>query len=431
MPTFDYTAKTRDGVKKSGQVDATDRRGALVAVESLGLLPLAVTQSTAASKKALALKGKGYDKGGKGGALAVQKPKKAFKLSRPNHMSSREVLLFTGELCDLVEGGMTLGNALNCLCARGSSDEGPTQVISALRDAIIEGATFSGALEKFPKVFGTIFVNMIRAGEASGDITGVLRRLIIHYERQQEVRAKVTGAMVYPCIVLIMAFAVAVFAVTWLLPQFQTLFDQMGADSLPRSTKMLLGISDWSKKYFIYLVIAMIAGGIALNRWVHTPTGARRWDSLKLKMPLIKGIVASAIYANFARTLQSLLENGIPIVQALKITSQTSGNTVIGDALMNARDRVTDGTTISGPLAQSGIFPPMAIDLMAVGEQTGDMPAALGHIAKRYENELNKNVQIFTTALEPIMIFVVAIIIAFVAISVMQAVLSMNAAASI
>jgi len=428
MPSFDYTAKTRDGVKKSGQVDATDRRGALVAVESLGLVPLVVTQSTAASKKALAMKNKGYNKGGK---AAPAKPKKAFKLSRPNHMSSREVLLFTGELCDLIEGGMTLGNALNCLSGRGSPDDGPQQIVTALRDSIIEGATFSGALEKFPKIFGSVYVNMIRAGEASGDIVGVLRRLITHYERQQEVRAKVTGAMIYPCIVLVMAFGVAVFAIFWLLPQFAPLFEQMGEGGLPRSTRMLLGISEWCKKYFIYLAIAAVAGGISLNRWIRTPSGARRWDSLKLKMPLVKGIVASAIFANFARTLQSLLENGVPIVQALKITSQTSGNTVIGDALMNARDRVTDGTTISGPLAQSGIFPQTAIDLMAVGEQTGDMPAALGHIAKRFENELNKNVHAFTVALEPIMIFVVAIIIAFVAISVMQAVLSMNASARI
>ena len=429
MPVFDYTAKTRDGAKKSGQVDAADRRGALISVEALGFIPLAVTQSTAATKKALAQK----SKPGKNGAVAVHGKRKAsaFKLSRPNHMSSRELLLFTNELCDLMEGGMTLGNALNCLAGHGNADDGPTQVVSALRDAIVEGATFSAALGKFPKVFGTIYVNMIHAGEASGDMTGVLKRLIIHYERQQEVRAKVTGAMVYPCIVLVMAFAVAVFAITWLLPQFSSMFEQMGKEGLPRSTRLLLGISDWCKKYFAFMLLFLIVGGTALHRWVKTPSGARRWDTLKLKMPLVKGIVACAIYANFARTLQSLLENGVPIVQALKITSQTSGNTVISDALLVARDRVTDGTSISGPLAQSGIFPQMAIDLMEVGEQTGNMPSALGHVARRYESELNKNVQIFTTALEPIMIFVVAIIIAFVAISVMQAVLSMNAQAKI
>ncbi|MCL1910330.1 MAG: type II secretion system F family protein, partial [Kiritimatiellaeota bacterium] len=288
MPSFDYTAKTRDGAKKTGQVDAADRRGALIAVEALGFIPLVVTQSTAASKKALAHKTKAaagkvgkYDKGGKV-AAAPKRKSSAFKLARPNHMSRREVLLFTGELCDLIEGGMTLGNALNCLCGRGDADDGPTQVISALRDGIIEGATFSAALGKFPKVFGTIYMNMIRAGEASGDMTGVLRRLIVHYERQQEVRAKVTGAMVYPCIVLVMAIGVVIFAVTWLIPQFKPIFDQIGPDALPASTKMLLGMSDWCKRYFVFLLIASVAGVVALRKWVKPPAGARRWDALKL-----------------------------------------------------------------------------------------------------------------------------------------------------
>ena len=429
MPIFDYTAKSRDGAKKSGQVDAADKRGALVAVEALGFVPLVVTQSTAATKKALAQKNK-YDKNGKSVAVAKKKSS-VFKLTRPNHMSANDVLLFSGELCDLLEGGMTLGNALNCLGGRGDADNGPAQIVASLRDSIIEGSTFSSALEKFPKIFGSIYVNMIRAGEASGDMTGVLQRLIVHYERQQQIKAKVQGAMVYPCIVMVMGIGVAIFAITYILPQFQHIFDQMGPEGLPPMTKALLGFSDWCKKYFIILLIAIIAGIIALRRWIKTPTGVRRWDALKLKTPLIKGIVASAIYANFARTLQSLLENGVPIVQALKITSQTSGNSVVGDALMNARDRVTDGTTISGPLSQSGIFPQTAIDLMAVGEQTGDMPSALGHIAKRYENELNKNVTVFTTALEPIMIVAVALIIAFIAISVMQAVLSVTSGAGI
>ena len=443
MPVFNYTAKSRDGAKKSGQVEAGDKRGAIVAVEALGFVPLVVTQTSASgAKKALARGGAGGAGAGskslaKGGKDAGGKPAKPassssmFKLTRPNHMGARDMLLFTGELCDLIDGGMTLGNALNCLANRGNSEDGPAQIVSSLRDSIIEGSTFSSALEKFPKIFGTIYINMIRAGEASGDMTGVLKRLISHFERQQETRAKVTGAMVYPCIVMVMGFGVSVFAVTVILPQFQTIFDQMGPNGLPPMTKLLLGISDWSKKYFPFVAVATVVGIIALRRWIKTPPGARRWDALKLKTPLIKGIVASAIYANFARTLQSLLENGVPILQALRITSQTCGNTVVSDALLAARDRVTDGTTISGPLAQSGIFPQTIIDLMSVGEQTGDMPASLGHIAKRYESDLNKNVAVFTTALEPIMIFVVAIIIAFIAVAVMQAVLSVSSGAGI
>lgn len=418
MPQFDYTAKSRDGIKSTGQVEAGDRRAAIAAVEKLGLVPLSLTQkvdSVKAKRKAA------KDKAGKS----------TFKLTRANYMSSRDVLLFTGELCDLLEGGMTLGNALNCLASRGDGESGPSQVITSLRNSIIEGANFSTALEKFPKVFTPIFVNMIRAGEASGAMTDVLKRLIIHYERASEIRAKVTGAMVYPVIVLIMGFGVAVFAMTYILPKFKTIFDQMGPDGLPTMTKMLIGMSEWFKKYSIFALLVIIASIYSLHKWIQTPPGRRRWDGLKLKTPLVKGIVASAIYANFARTLQSLLENGVPVLQALKITSQTIGNAVVGDELSKARERVTDGTTISGPLAAGGVFPPTIIDLLAIGEQTGDMPAALGHIAKRYESELNKNVTIFTTALEPIMIFVVALIIAFVAISVMQAVLGVTSGVNI
>jgi len=419
MPQFEYTAKSRDGKNSAGFVDAADRRGAIAAVERLGLIPLNVARRSDSAKarpKAA--------KGAKSGSSA-------FKLARPNHMSANEVMLFTGELADLIEGGMTLGNALNCLASRGDGQSGHSQVITALRDAIIEGATFSSALEKHPKIFSPIYINMIRAGEASGAMTDVLQRLIAHFERSHAMHSKVVSAMVYPVIVLIMGFGVAVFAITYILPKFQTIFDQMGAENLPAMTKMLIGISDWSKKYAIFLAIGIVAGIFALRQWIKTPRGVRKWDGLKLKLPLIKGIVASAIYANFARTLQSLLENGVPVLQALKITSQTVGNTVVGDELMTARERVTDGTTISGPLAAGGVFPQTIIDLIAIGEQTGDMPAALGHIAKRYENALERNVAIFTSALEPIMIFAVAIVIAFVAISVMQAVLGVTSGMNI
>ncbi len=418
MPQFEYTAKSREGIKSTGQVEATDRRTAIAAVERLGLTPLNLTQKSDSAKA-------------RRKAAANKVGKSTFKLTRQNHMSSHEVLLFTGELCDLLDGGMTLGNALNCLASRGDGESGSSQVITALRDSIIEGATFSTALEKFPKIFTSIFINMIRAGEASGAMTDVLKRLITHYERANEIRSKVTSAMVYPVIVLIMGFAVAVFAMTYILPKFKTIFDEMGPDGLPTMTKMLIATSDWFRDYSIFALLVLIGAFYAFFKWIKTPSGRRRWDGFKLKMPLIKGIVASAIYANFARTLQSLLENGVPVLQALRITSQTVGNAVIGDELSKARERVTDGTTISGPLAAGGVFPRMIIDLIAIGEQTGNMPAALGHIAKRYESELNKNVTIFTTALEPIMIFVVALIIAFVAISVMQAVLGVTSGVNI
>lgn len=404
MPLFDYTARTRAGARVDGQVEAPDRVGALTAIERLGHVPLTVRQAAGKRDKA------------KGGSR--------FRLSRPAHMGARDVSLFTGELCDLLEAGMTLGNALNCLVGR-SGESGRGQIITSLRDAIVGGATFSDALGQHPRIFSPIYVNMIRAGEASGALPEVLKRLIVHFERIQSLRQRMTSAMVYPVIVLVMGFGVGVFSITYILPKFKTIFDNMKG-GLPLMTRMLLGMSNWLTRYGVVMLVFFALLGLLLHRYVGTPGGRRWWDRLKLRTPLVRGIVASSIYANFARTLQSLLENGVPVLSALRITSQTVNNAVISDELDKARDRVTDGTTISGPLAAGGVFPPMLIDLLAIGEQTGDMPAALGHVAKRYESELDHNVTIFTTALEPILIFVVAVIIGFVAISIMMAVLSIT-----
>ncbi len=345
-------------------------------------------------------------------------------------MNLREVSLFTGELCDLLDAGMTLGNALNCLATQAEGEpRGP--IISSLRDAIVGGANFSDALAQHPKIFSQIYVSMIRAGEASGSLPTVLRRLIGHFERLQAIRSRVVSALVYPVIVLVMGFGVGIFAVTYILPKFKTIFDQMGPDGLPKMTKILLGISDWLTHYGLVAMLAIAIGAIVLHRWTKTPTGRRAKDRFLLKAPLIRGMVASSIYANFASTLQSLLENGVPVLRALAITAETANNAVISDELLKARDRVTDGTTISGPLAAGGVFPPMLINLVSIGEQTGDLASALGHVSKRYESELDRNVTIFTTALEPILILVVALIIGFIAVSIVMAVLSVTSGANV
>ena len=409
MPSFRYQAKDRTGKTVSGTIDAPDRRGALAAVGRMGLMPLKVEAGAAAEARG-------------GGAKA----KGGMRLSRPDSMSASERLLFTGELADLLEGGMTLGDALNALARRGGEEDGPGQVVGKLRDAILEGTSFSDALGAFPKVFSPVYVNMIRAGEASGALKDVLRRLMAHDEREREMKSKIVSAMVYPAIVLCMGVAVAIFAMTYILPKFQTIFDSIGPDSLPPLTKILLGTSDWIKKWWIVLAVAAVGGLFGFRQWTATERGRRAWDGFKLKAPLVKGIVASAVYANFASTLESLLRNGVPILRALDLTSQTVGNSVIGDELRKAKERVTDGTTISGPLAQGGVFPPMVIDMVAIGEKTGDMPSALAHVSTRFERQLEKNILVFTTALEPIMICAVALIIGFIAVAIMQAVLGVT-----
>ena len=339
-------------------------------------------------------------------------------------MSTRDVLVFTTELSDLLASGMTLGNALNCLANRGSG-AASNSIIAGLRDEIIRGSSLSDALALRAGMFSSLYVSMIRAGEASGALAEVLHRLVVHYERIQEVKEKVGMALVYPLIVMVMGAATLIFSMVYVVPKFKMVFEQLG-ETLPLPTRILIATSSWMAHYgWLALIVIIIAFAMA-NRAVKTRQGTLWWHGFLLRLPLIRGVVASGIYSNFARTLGTLMANGVPVLQALGIVEKTVGNAVIGRELERARGRVTDGTTISGPLAAGKVFPAMMTDMLAVGEQTGDMTGALTHIARRYENELDRNVKIFTTALEPILIVVVAVLVGFVAISILMAVFNLT-----
>jgi type IV pilus assembly protein PilC len=266
---------------------------------------------------------------------------------------------------------------------------------------------------------------MLRAGEASGAMVEVLRRLGDHYERDDNMRGKIKSAMSYPVIVLCFGVLAVIGALVWIIPQFQKVFDSMGA-SLPLPTQILIGMSDFVISYGWLLALA--AAGIALwfRKWRKTASGIRRIDGWKLKMPLVKGIVASGAYSSLAYTLKTLLSNGVNVLQALKICEETCGNAVIGDALKTARQRVTDGTTISGPLASSGVFPRMMTDMLAVGEQAGDMVGSLEHVGKRYQKDMDRNIAAFTNALEPILIVLIASVVGFVAVAILMAVFKVS-----
>ncbi len=405
MALFQYTARSRNGEKQTGTLDVQDRRTALRLIEQQGLIPVSVNETAA-------------------GTTPKAKAKVRFKLTRAPHMGMRDVLIFTTELSDLLASGMTLGNALNTLARRraGTSSD---RIVSSLRNEIIRGTSLSDALQQHPRIFSKLYVNMIRAGEAGGALHEVLKRLVEHYERVQDLKEKVVMALVYPLIVMIMGAATLVFSMVNVVPKFQRIFEQMN-QTLPVPTRILIATSTFLTRYGIFLLAALGILAVLIHRALKTHSGQLWWHGLLLKMPLVKGIVAAGVYANLARTLGVLLSNGVPVLQALGIVEQTAGNAVISRELRNARERVTDGTSISGPLAAGKVFPPMLIDMLSIGEQTGDMASALGHIARRYENELDRNVKIFTTALEPILIVVVAIAVGFVAVSILMAVFNLT-----
>ena len=340
-------------------------------------------------------------------------------------MKRVEVLLFVSELADLLEAGMTLGQALQALANQGEDTSAQKFVCQDLCDRIVRGENFSDACAKHPKTFPPLFSNMLRAGEASGAMVEVLRRLGDHYERDDNMRGKIKGALMYPAIVLVFGVLAVIAALVWIIPQFQKVFDSLGA-SLPLPTQILIGLSDVVINYGWLMALAVVVFVVWFRRWKKSEKGARAVDSWKLRMPLIKGIVACGAYSSLAYTMKTLLSNGVNVLQALKICEETCGNAVIGDALRTARERVTDGATISGPLASAGIFPRMMTDMLAVGEQAGDLPASLEHIGRRYQKDMDRNIASFTSALEPILIVAIAGIVGFVAISIIMAVFKVS-----
>ena len=340
-------------------------------------------------------------------------------------MKRVEVLLFVSELADLLEAGMTLGQALQALANQGEETSAQHYVCQDLCERIVRGENFSDACAHHPKTFPPLFSNMLRAGEASGAMVEVLRRLGDHYERDDNMRSKIKSALTYPCVVLFIGIIAVIVALVWIIPQFQKVFDSMGA-SLPLPTLILIGMSDAVIHYGWLMAIGFVGFVLWFRKWVKTESGMRRVDGWKLRAPLVKGIVACGAYSSLAYTLKTLLSNGVNVLQALKICEETCNNAVIGDALRTARQRVTDGTTISGPLASSGAFPRMMTDMLAIGEQAGDMASSLEHIGKRYQKDMDRNITRFTNALEPILIVLIAGAVGFVAIAILMAVFKVS-----
>ncbi|MCQ2395295.1 MAG: type II secretion system F family protein [Kiritimatiellae bacterium] len=417
MAAFSYKAMTKDGRRVDGTVQADDRRGALAAVRKLGHTPLSVSE--AGGGGAVARKTATTKKKSGGGILDMKFGGKS------DAMTEMEVLLFTSELADLLEAGMTLGQALGCLANQGEEGSAQRTVAQDLCARIVNGEAFSDAVAHHPKTFRPLYANMIRAGEASGAMVGVLHRLVEHYERFDSMKAKIKGAMMYPAFVLVFGVGAVILAMGFIIPRFKKVFDSLGG-SLPTPTAVLLSMSDFMLEYGWLMALIIAAAVVWFSKWKQTPAGRAKVDGWKLKMPLVKGIVAAGAYSSLAFTLQTLLTNGVNVLQALKIAEDTCDNAVIGQALSVARKRVTDGTTISGPLAASGAFPRMMTDMLAVGEQAGNMASSLGHIGMRYQKDMDRNIAKFTNALGPLLIGVISVGVGFIAYAIVSAVFAVS-----
>ena len=409
MAHFKYIGRTKQGERVEGVVEANDRAGAVRQIEAMAQIPVSISETTKTVKQ-----DSGSKKRFKFELGFQQKPK----------MKMQELLLFSRELSDLVASGMTIGRALHTLSAR--KDEGAVgRIVETLRDEIIQGTAFSDALELYPETFSTLYVNLVRAGEASGNLPTSLEHICVHYERVQEARGKVIAALSYPIIVMFVGGLAVIGLMIFIVPKFASTFDDMGA-TLPGPTLALMAISDFLIHYGLIMVILIAIGIFFFKRWIKHGKGQKAWHKAVLRIPIAGAIVTTNAYAHFARTLGTLLHNGVSVLPALGIVQKTVNNVVISEEIGKARERVTDGSSLSGPLAQGKIFPRLLIDMLAVGEETGDLAGSLKHITRRYDSELDRFVQTCTTVLEPLLIVFVAIIIGGIAIALLLPVLTLT-----
>jgi type II secretory pathway component PulF len=402
-----------------GILDVADRSAALTQIERLGLFPVAVDAAKGGGAVATAEKPANRAEA----FAALLPPTLRQALLRKRKPKLQELATFTQQMANLLQAGMPLTVALNSMThleSKGISSE----VSRQLRQEVMEGRSLSDAMSKQPLIFSDLYVNMVKAGEQSGALVVVLRRMADHFERFAQVQAKFTSALVYPAFVAVVGVGIIIFFMTYMLPQFMSLFQNMQMQ-LPMMTQMLVKVSNVFTGYWWLMLMILIAIYIIFKRFQATEDGKRKIDQWKMSAPVFGKVMKLNLYGQFARTLSTLLENGVPVLTALKITEQVLPNRVIKEAIAKTRDAVTDGKTLAQPLAQSKIFPQLMVDLVKIGEETGDVPAALKNVADTYENELNIALRVMTNMIEPVLIVVMAVGVGFLLLSVLSAMFSL------
>jgi type II secretory pathway component PulF len=284
-------------------------------------------------------------------------------------------------------------------------------------------------MAKQPVIFSDLYVNMVKAGEQSGALVEVLRRMGDHFERFSEVQSKFTSAMIYPAFVCCVGIAICIFFMTVMLPSFLKLFDGLHVQ-LPLTTRMLIGLNMFFKHWWWVLLLIVIAIAILFNRFRASENGKRTLDHWRLNAPIFGKVMRMHIFGQFTRTLSTLLQNGVPVLTALNITEQIISNSIVRDAIARTRQEVTDGKTLAQPLARSKVFPQLMVDLIKIGEETGDVAGALNNLAETYENELQLALRVMTNMIEPVIICIMAMGVGFLLISVLSALFAITSSIS-
>src|SRR5271155_5714265 len=398
MPKFSYTAVDARGKQANGFVEANDQNDAITQIRQLGFYPQRLDEAkedevgVGADNKPLLKKG-----GGK--------------------VKSKVLTIFTRQLATLIEAGLPLMRSLNTL-AKQERNPVMRSTMAQLASAVESGGTFSEALAQHPRIFDKLYVNMVKAGELGGVLEIVLNRLAEFQEKSQKIKGKVVSAMVYPLVVLVIASAILTFLLIFIVPKFQQIFqDALPGKPLPTITLFVIACSHLLVAQWYLVVGVIVLSVVGYKALASTSAGIAFLDRLALKIPVFGDLTAKTSISRFARTLGTLISSGVPILQALNITRDTAGNTVVANAINRIHDSVKEGESVVGPMEASGVFPPMVTSMVQVGEETGQLPDMLVKVADVYEAEVDNVVTGLTSILEPIMIVMLAVIVGTIVIA--------------
>jgi len=380
MPEFEYKGKTLAGAAVSGKMKANSKADLERVLRQHRILVTSITRRA---------------------------PEINIKFG--TGIKRLEVSRFTRQFATMIGAGLPMVQCLEILSAQSENKE-LAKVVKQVKDGVQGGATLSDALSRHPKVFDPLYTNMVEAGEVGGALDAILVRLAVYREKADSLVRKVKGAMVYPAVVVVVATGVTIGMLTFIVPVFAKMFGGVGAE-LPAPTQVVLNISNFLKANFLYLTVAAIGAFALFLWWKHTPKGALLFDKGLLYIPVLGNLVRKSSVARFSRTLATLLASGVSILEALKITAKTSGNLVVANAINKSVVAIAEGDTITSPLKETGVFPPMVIQMIGVGEKTGGLDDMLNKIADFYDEEVDEAVTALTSIIEPVIIVIMGAII--------------------
>jgi type IV pilus assembly protein PilC len=421
MPRYTYVALDARGQESTGLVDANSTNEAIGELRRAGYFPTHVYEegaTTAVATKAA------RQKTSKAPRAERKARGKNIVLFQKKTVKPKVMMIFTRQLSTLIDAGLPLLRGLNVL-AKQERDAVLKTTINKLADSVQGGSTFSEGLAQHPRLFNDLYVNMVKAGELGGVLEVVLTRLAEFQEKAQKIKNKVVAAMVYPLIVLVLAVGIMTFLLVFIVPKFEAIFhDMLGDKPLPAITLFVISVSNFVQNNWGILLGVAVGLIVAYKLVARSRAGQVFLDRVKLRAPLFGDLIRKTSISRFSRTLGTLVTSGVPILQALNITRETAGNSVIARAISQVHDSVKEGESIVMPLEASGVFPPMVISMIDVGEETGQLPEMLLKIAEVYDDEVDNSVAALTSMLEPIMIVFLALVVGTIVIALFMPLIS-------